>query len=149
MWECPLSSKKYHLVLLPYIKYLPKLGRARRYCAGNYTYFVKVSKKNLTVPPAVSRNLVHFLMYIFSYLCHNILMSWHTYVTVGDGFASLGPPLLPWENCMGRGYIYTQTFRLLNWIGPVGRVGEEKNGPARYSGIFSENVCQLIADTQA
>ena len=35
---------------------------------------------------------------------------------VGDGFAPLGPPLLPWENRMGRGHshthIHTQTLFL-------------------------------------
>ena len=30
-----------------------------------------------------------------------------TDATVGDGFAPLGPPLLPWENPMGRGQIHT------------------------------------------
>ena len=28
-----------------------------------------------------------------------------TDATVGDGLAPLGPPLLPWENRMGRGHI--------------------------------------------
>ena len=29
--------------------------------------------------------------------------------TVGDGFAPLGPPLLPWENHMGKGQTDKQT----------------------------------------
>ena len=28
---------------------------------------------------------------------------------VGEGFAPLGRPLLPWENCMGRGKTHTHT----------------------------------------
>ena len=47
---------------------------------------------------------------------------------VGDGFAPLGPPLLPWENRMGRGQTHThvdgRTSRLPDRIGPVGRFGE-------------------------
>ena len=53
-----------------------------------------------------------FFMYIFQ----------GTDATVANGFAPLGPPLLPWENRMeGDVYIYihTQTFRLLDRIGPV------------------------------
>ena len=47
-----------------------------------------------------------------------------TDATVGDSFAPLGPPLLPWENRLGRGHIHRQTFRLLDRIGPVGQFGE-------------------------
>ena len=49
-----------------------------------------------------------------------------TDATVGDRFAPLGPPLLPWENCMGRGQSHPashgQTLRLLD---PIGRFGEK------------------------
>ena len=38
-------------------------------------------------------NDVHFLCTFFK----------GTDATVGDGFAPLGPPLLAWEYCMGRG----------------------------------------------
>ena len=51
-----------------------------------------------------------------------------TDATVGDGFAPLGPPLLPWENRMGRGQTTNdngRTSRLLDRIGPVGRFGEK------------------------
>ena len=34
-----------------------------------------------------------------------------TDVTVGDGFAPLGPPLLPWENRMGRVHIQIYIHR--------------------------------------
>ena len=43
---------------------------------------------------------------------------------VGVGFAPMGSPLLPWENCIERGHTYTQTFQLLDRIGPVGRISE-------------------------
>ena len=48
-----------------------------------------------------SRNDVHFIMYIFQ----------GTDAAVVDRFASLGPPLLPWENCMGRGQQINNTQR--------------------------------------
>ena len=52
-----------------------------------------------------------------------------TDASVGDGFAPLGPPLFPWENCMGRGQQQindnTRTSRLSDQIGPVGRFGEK------------------------
>ena len=45
---------------------------------------------------------------------------------VGDSFASLGPPLLPWENRMGREQTTDneRTSRLPFQIGPVGRLSE-------------------------
>ena len=50
---------------------------------------------------------------------------------MSGAFASLGPPLLPWENHMGRGQSphkvpsHGKTLRLLDRIGPVGRFGEK------------------------
>ena len=35
-----------------------------------------------------------------------------TDATVGDGFAPLGLPLLPWENHMGRGQAHTQQLKI-------------------------------------
>ena len=48
---------------------------------------------------------------------------------VGDWFAPLGPPLLPWDICMGRGQQqttndHTRTLQLPDRIDPVGRFGE-------------------------
>ena len=65
----------------------------------------------------MSRNDVHFLCTF----CHG------TDATVGDGFAPLGPPLLPSENRIGRGQQMTthgRTSRLLDRIGQVGKFGE-------------------------
>ena len=61
---------------------------------------------------------IYFLMYIFQ----------GTDARVGDSFAPLGPPLLLWENCMGRGQQTTthgQTSQLLDQIGQVDRFGEK------------------------
>ena len=50
-----------------------------------------------------------------------------TDATVGDVFAPLGPPLLPWENCMGRGHPNISKYKYIdiattrpNWpSGPI------------------------------
>ena len=59
-------------------------------------------------------------MYIFMYIFQG------TDATMGDGFSPLGPPLLPWENRMGRGQSRGQTSQLLDRIGPVGQFGENR-----------------------
>ena len=44
---------------------------------------------------------------------------------VKASFAPLGPPLLPWENCMEMGQQSPgQTLQLLDQVGPVGQFGE-------------------------
>ena len=59
-------------------------------------------------------------MYILKYIYQG------TVANVGDSFAPLGPPLLPWENRIESGQdTYTgQTSGLLDRIGPVGQFGE-------------------------
>ena len=64
-----------------------------------------------------------------------------TNATVGDSFAPLGPPLLPWENSMGRGQQQindnTQTLQLLDRIGPVGQFGENMMA-VQYSTVLEQ-----------
>ena len=70
-----------------------------------WIYFVSQGSSQSKRGTYSSAQLDHLPLSIFLFIFFQ-----STDATVEDGFAPLGTPLLPWENRMGRGHKYTQTF---------------------------------------